>query len=75
MKILFRSKELWELIDDGFTDVEKSNVEEEKRLEEITKKEAKDLFFIKQVFHDTIFSRIDYYLFNLPTMNPLLDNR
>jgi len=58
MKTLFRSQELWDLIEDGFTDVAEPNVEEEKRLKEIRKKDAKALFFIQQAVHETIFSRI-----------------
>ncbi|KAH0724802.1 hypothetical protein KY284_000667 [Solanum tuberosum] len=58
MKTLFRSQELWDLIEDGFTEVAQSDAKEEKRLKEIRKKDAKALFFIQQVVHEIIFSRI-----------------
>ncbi|KAH0706473.1 hypothetical protein KY289_011549 [Solanum tuberosum] len=34
MKTLFRSQELWDLIEDGFTDVVETDAEEKKRLNE-----------------------------------------
>ncbi|KAH0637940.1 hypothetical protein KY285_035752 [Solanum tuberosum] len=58
MKTLCRSQELWDLIEDGFTDVAEPDAEEEKRLKQIRKKDAKALFFIQQAVHGTIFSRI-----------------
>ncbi|KAH0647717.1 hypothetical protein KY290_033702 [Solanum tuberosum] len=58
MKTLFRSQELWDLIEDGFTDVAELDAEEENRLKKIRKKDAKALFFIQQAVHETIFSRI-----------------
>lgn len=51
MKTLFRSQELWDLVEDGFVDIEEPNAEEERRLREIKKKDVKDLFFIQQVVH------------------------
>lgn len=37
MKTLFRSQELWDLIEDVFTDVVESDAEDEKRSKEIRK--------------------------------------
>lgn len=58
MKTLFRSQELWDIVEDGFVDVQEPDAEEERRLKEIRKLDAKALFFIQQAVHETIFSRI-----------------
>lgn len=48
MKTLFRSQELWDLVENGYEDDDR----------ETKKRDAKALFFIQQALHDTIFSRI-----------------
>ncbi|XP_069144340.1 uncharacterized protein [Solanum lycopersicum] len=58
MKTLFMSQDFWDLIEDGFTDVAELNAGEKRRLKEIIKKDSKSMFFIQQVIHKTIFSRI-----------------
>ena len=57
MKTLFKSQEVWELVEEGFVDLAGSDEKAEK-LKEIKKKDAKALFLIQQAVHDTIFSRI-----------------
>lgn len=54
MKILFKSQELWELVDQGYSDADIDVV----RLRKNKKKDSKALFIIQQAMHDTIFSRI-----------------
>ena len=53
MKTLFKSQDLWDLIENGYADPD-----DEIRLRENRKKDSKALFFIQQAVHDTIFSRI-----------------
>nr|XP_010918050.1 uncharacterized protein LOC105042504 [Elaeis guineensis] len=52
MKTLFKSQDLWDLVENGFADPD-----EEQRLRE-KKKEFKALFFIQQAMHEMTFSRI-----------------
>ena len=54
MRTLFRSLELWELVENGIAE---TSVDEAGRRES-TKKDAKALFFIQQAVDETIFSRI-----------------
>ena len=58
MKTLLRSQELWDLVEHGFVDVLEHTIEEKERLRETKKNDAKALFIIQQVVHETIFSRI-----------------
>ena len=58
MKTLLRSQELWDLVEYGFNDTLEPNKEEEERLKETKKRDAKALFILRQVVHETIFSRI-----------------
>ena len=53
LKTLFRSQDLWELMDKGILEDE-----EEARLKETKKKDAKALFISQQSLHPTLFSRI-----------------
>ena len=53
MKTLFKSQDLWDLIENGYADPD-----DEIRLRENRKKDSKALFFIQQAVHETIFSRI-----------------
>jgi len=53
MKTLFKSQDLWDLIETGYADPD-----EEQRLKENRKKDAKALFFLQQAVHETVFSRI-----------------
>lgn len=53
MKTLFKSQDLWDLVDKGITEGS-----EEAANKEILKKDAKTLFFIQQAVDDTIFARI-----------------
>ncbi|KAL8135850.1 hypothetical protein AgCh_010453 [Apium graveolens] len=54
MRTLFKSMELWNLVEKGYSDRD-NNAE---RLRENKKKDTKALFFIQQAMHETIFSRI-----------------
>ena len=54
MKTLFKSQELWDLVEKGYADRD----EEETRLRENKRKDSKALFFIQQAVHETIFSKI-----------------
>lgn len=51
---LFKSWELWDLVEQGYGDPD----EDEGRLKENRKRDSKELFFIQQAMHKTIFSRI-----------------
>lgn len=58
VKILLKSQDLWDLVEYGFVDNEKSDEEDEERFREIRRRDAKALFILQQAIHDTIFSRI-----------------
>lgn len=53
MKMLFKSQDLWDLVENGYTDPD-----EETRLKENNKKDSKALFFIQQAIHGIVFSKI-----------------
>lgn len=54
MKTLFKSQDLWEIVDKGYSDPDSdANI-----LKDNKRKDAKALFFIQQAMHDTIFPRI-----------------
>ena len=53
MKTLFKSQELWDLVEHGY-----NTQDEETRLKENKKKDSKALFFIQQAVHESIFSKI-----------------
>ncbi|KAK2967493.1 hypothetical protein RJ640_010134 [Escallonia rubra] len=55
MKTLFKSQDLWELVENGYADPDEEN---NNRLKENKKKDNKALLFIQQAVHETIFSRI-----------------
>ncbi|KAL4273024.1 hypothetical protein GQ457_13G009660 [Hibiscus cannabinus] len=50
MKTLFKSQDLWDLVENGYTEPD-----EEARLKENKKKDSKALFFIQQAVHETVF--------------------
>ncbi|XP_074314353.1 uncharacterized protein LOC141649567 [Silene latifolia] len=54
MRTLFKSQELWDLVEDGFDD---SDVEQQ-RLKENRKKDAKALLFLQSSVHENIFSEL-----------------
>ena len=56
MKTMFKSQELWDLVEYGFEDPEPD--EPNQRLRENRKKDAKALFLIQQSLDDEIFPRI-----------------
>ncbi|XP_074283722.1 uncharacterized protein LOC141608081 [Silene latifolia] len=56
MKTLFRSQELWELVENGFEDTKPT--EPDAALKEKRKKDAKALFIIQQALEEEFFSRI-----------------
>lgn len=47
MKTLFKSQDLWDLVEYGFVDLEDPDEEAEERLKETKKKDAKALFLIQ----------------------------
>ncbi|XP_059295372.1 uncharacterized protein LOC132048691 [Lycium ferocissimum] len=53
MKTLLRSQDLWDLVERGFVDLD-----EENRLQDNKKKDAKALVIIQQAIHDSVFSWI-----------------
>ncbi|XP_047258492.1 uncharacterized protein LOC124890741, partial [Capsicum annuum] len=57
MKTLYKSQGVWELVEAGFVD-QASFDEEADKLKGIKRNDAKALFLIQQVVHDTIFARI-----------------
>ena len=56
MKMIFKSQELWDLVEEEFEDV--NPTEPDQRLRETPKKDARALFLIQQAIDDDIFSRI-----------------
>ena len=56
MATLFRSQELWNLVEEGFDDDQ--SVEPDQQLRERRKKDSKALFMIQQALDDAIFPRI-----------------
>ena len=52
MMTLFKSQDLWDLVENGYADPD-----EESRLKENKKKDSKALFFIQQAVHESIFSK------------------
>ncbi|KAG6519860.1 hypothetical protein ZIOFF_016888 [Zingiber officinale] len=54
MKTLFRSQDLWDLVEKSFDDEDV----DEGRLKKNRKKDLKTLFILQQAIHETIFSRI-----------------
>ncbi|PHU02632.1 hypothetical protein BC332_27883 [Capsicum chinense] len=48
MKTLFKSQDLWDLIETGYADSD-----EKQRLKKNKKKDAKALFFLQQIVHET----------------------
>lgn len=53
MKTLFKPQDPWDLIETGF-----AGLNEEQRLKENRKKDAKALFFLQQAIHGTIFPEL-----------------
>ncbi|KAK2975599.1 hypothetical protein RJ640_003036 [Escallonia rubra] len=53
VKTLFKSQELWDLVENGYADQD-----DEAKLRETRKKDSKALFFIQQAVHETLFSKI-----------------
>jgi len=53
MKTILKSQDLWDLVERGYTDPD-----EENRLRDNKKKDAKALVFIQLAVHDSVFSRI-----------------
>ncbi|KAF7815308.1 Retrovirus-related Pol polyprotein from transposon TNT 1-94 [Senna tora] len=53
MKTLFKSQDLWDLVEQGFADPD-----EEGKLKENRKKDSKALFLIQHALHGSLFSRI-----------------
>ncbi|CAH9132625.1 unnamed protein product [Cuscuta epithymum] len=56
MKTLFKSQELWSMVEDGFVDDQPE--EPDQALREKRKKDAKALFLIQQALDDAVFPRI-----------------
>ena len=56
MKRMFKSQELWDLVEEGFEDA--NPTEPDHRLRETRKKDARALFLIHRALDDDIFSRI-----------------
>jgi len=58
MKTMFRSQELWELVENGYTDPNLAPAQPNQQLRETRKEDAKALFLIQSALNDEIFSRI-----------------
>ncbi|CAH9103292.1 unnamed protein product [Cuscuta epithymum] len=56
MKTLFKSQELWSIVDEGFEDGQPE--EPDQALRDRRKKDAKALYFIQQALDDEVFPRI-----------------
>ena len=53
MSTLFKSQDLWDLVETGYTEED-----DDTRMKENRRKDSKALFFLQQAVHETIFSRI-----------------
>ena len=61
MKTFFRSQDLWDIIEEGFTILEDTStltVAQKKELKENKQKDSRALFYLQQAVDDTIFPRI-----------------
>ena len=61
MKTFFRSQDLWDIIEEGFTILEDTStltVAQKKELKGNKQKDSRTLFALQQVVNDTIFPRI-----------------
>lgn len=59
MKTLFKSQELWDIVEQGFEDSPRIQVADNiTRLRELRKKDAKALFLVQQALAEEIFPRI-----------------
>lgn len=56
MKTLFKSQEIWDLVENGFED--RQPIEPNQQLQENRKKDSKAFFMIQQALDDEIFPRI-----------------
>ncbi|XP_057250732.1 uncharacterized protein LOC130591431 [Beta vulgaris subsp. vulgaris] len=64
MNTMFRSQELWDLVEFGFED-KKDTKDPDQSLRDKHKKDAKALFFIQQALDDIIFSRMHFELLEM----------
>lgn len=58
MKTMFKSQELWELVENGYTEPIPAPTQPDQQLRETRKKDAKALFLIQSALDDEIFPRI-----------------
>lgn len=58
MKTMFRSQELWDLVERGYVEPDPAPIVPDQQLRENRKRDAKALFFIQSALDDAIFSRI-----------------
>ncbi|KAK4285755.1 hypothetical protein QN277_002405 [Acacia crassicarpa] len=58
MRTLLKSQDLWDLVEYGFVGILDPIEEEEERLKTTKQRDAKALFILQQVVHETIFSQI-----------------
>ena len=58
MKTMFKSHELWDLVESGYTEPEPAPAQPSQQLRETRMKDAKALFLIQSALDDEIFPRI-----------------
>ena len=58
MQTLFKSQELWDIVECGYEEPNESPAEPNQKLRENRKKDAKALCFIQSAVYDDIFPRI-----------------
>jgi len=58
MKTMFKSQELWDLVESGYTKPDPTSAQPNQQLKETQKKYAKALFLIQSALEDNIFPRI-----------------
>ncbi|XP_056688040.1 uncharacterized protein [Spinacia oleracea] len=58
MKTMFKSQELWDMVENGYTEPAEAPAEPDQRLRENRKIDAKALFLIQSALDDEIFPRI-----------------
>jgi len=58
MKFMFKSQELWDLVENGYTKSNPAATQPDQQLQETRKKDLTALFFIQSALDDDIFPRI-----------------
>ena len=60
MQTMFKSQELWDIVESGYTEPKEPPTEPDQKLRDNRKRDAKALFFIQSAVDDDIFPRISH---------------